>query len=116
MEQKHFNVKAWSKFSAEMQEHLLKKFDVILDDHKTKREKYISMLNKFSVKGFQNAMDKLDAGIESWDKAKKGFKIFPTESETRNPFAPDRDYSFLTGKRKDPSEAFWGKRSNKRIL
>ena len=115
MEQKHFNVKAWSKFSAEMQEHLLKKFDVILDDHKTRNEKIIGVLKKFNINDFQKAMNKIDRGFDQWDKNKQ-FKIFPTENETRIPFAPDRDYSLLTGKRKDPSEAVWGKRSNKRIL
>ena len=114
MEQKHFTVKAWAKFSPEAQQALTQKYDIILDDHKTRNEKIIQALKKFSIRDFQKAMDKFDKAFDEWDKA-KSFKIFPTEEESKQPLAPDRDYSFLTGKNQDAHEAFWGKRSNKRI-
>jgi hypothetical protein len=62
---KKFTVKEWRKLS-NLQEMLCKKFDIILTDHKTKREKIFSILDNINLKN-------IDKGIEIFNKSIQSF-------------------------------------------
>jgi len=52
---KKYTVKEWKKFY-KIQEILCKKFDVILTNHKTKKEKAIDILDKINLKNFNKGI------------------------------------------------------------
>jgi len=88
---KKYTVKEWGKFDTFKQEILCKKYQVILTDHKTKREKLAGVLSHINAKNvnksidkFQDITNKMDKGFKEWDKQKQ--KI------------GSKDYSFITGK------------------
>ena len=67
---KYFTVKEWQKFKVrknnknnyiDMQQVLCQKYDVILLDHKTKKEKIVSLLKIINLKNF-------DKGIAQFNK------------------------------------------------
>ena len=62
-EKKFYTVKEWNKFkNNDMQEKLCQKYDVILTDYKTKREKVFSALKKINLKNF-------DRGVTEFSKS-----------------------------------------------
>ena len=67
---KYFTVKEWNRFkskgSFDMQEMLCQKYEVILTDYKTKREKVFSALKKINLKNF-------DRGISEFSKLVQSF-------------------------------------------
>ena len=136
---KYYTVKEWKKFDkvAErengiditMQEILLQKYDVILTDYKTKKEKLFQVLDKFNAKNinagitkFNKAVNQFTKTIESTNKSKgpslKGLMMTDTHKprktisfwdeprETRKrrnkrkPKQKEPDYSALIGKKR----------------
>jgi len=66
-EKKFYTVKEWNKFkNNDMQEKLCQKYDVILTDYKTKREKVFSALKKINLKN-------LDKGVSEFSKLVQSF-------------------------------------------
>ena len=67
---KFYTVKEWSKFKGndyfDMQDMLCQRYDVILTDHKTKREKVFSILKKINLTN-------LDKGITGFSKLVQSF-------------------------------------------
>ena len=67
---KFYTVKEWSKFKSndyfDMQDMLCQKYDIILTDYKTKREKIFSFLKKINLKN-------LDRGIIGFSKLVQSF-------------------------------------------
>jgi len=59
-QKKFYTVKQWQRFKKnnypDMQEILCQKYDVILTDYKTRKEKVIFMLKKFNQKNFDKSM------------------------------------------------------------
>ena len=57
---KYFTVKEWNRFKSnadfDMQDMLCQKYDVILTDYKTKREKVFFALKKINLKNFDKGM------------------------------------------------------------
>jgi len=57
---KYFTVREWDRFkskgSFDMQEMLCQKYDVILTDYQTKREKVFSALKKINLRNFDKGM------------------------------------------------------------
>ena len=76
---KYFTVKNWKKFSIESQELLLKKYDVILTDHMTRKERYRKILKailrptpKQKIRQKQklnHAIEKVQDSIDKFDQA-----------------------------------------------
>ena len=62
---KKYTIKEWRKLS-NLQEVLCKKFDIILTDHKTKRQKIFSILDIINLKN-------IDKGIEIFNKSIQNF-------------------------------------------
>ena len=67
---KFYTVKEWNKFKGndyfDMQEMMCQRYDVILTDYKTKREKLFSALKKINLKN-------LDKGIAGFSKLVQSF-------------------------------------------
>ena len=71
---KEYTVKEWKRFDkvAErengieitMQEIILKRYDVILTDHKTKKEKLNDILDKFNIENLNKGITKFNKGVD----------------------------------------------------
>ena len=62
---KKYTIKEWKKLS-NLQETLCKKFDIILTDHKTKREKIFSILDVINLKNINKGMEIFNKSIQSF--------------------------------------------------
>ena len=124
---KYFTLREWNRFKNndyfDMQEMLCQKYDVILTDYKTKREKIFSALKKINLRNFDNgiaefsklvqsfggSMDQLTSEIDSqkskdtdnldlvWGKSNESIPIW---SDSKNDSG---------SKHKDNLEKIWGK-------
>ena len=120
---KYFTVKEWQKFKTndyfDMQEMLCQKYDVILSDYPTKKQKTFSLLQKINLKNFNkgitgfsklvqsfgNSMDQFTAEIN--DKKisdKKNLESIWGSSKKQTPIWSDND--------SDNLEKIWGKRND----
>ena len=70
---KYYTVKEWSNFRKnnyfDMQELLCEKYDVILTDYKTKREKILSILSHINLKNFDKAIIQFNKLFESFGES-----------------------------------------------
>ena len=117
---KYFTVEEWQKFKTndyfDMQEMLCQKYDVILSDYQTKKQKTFSLLQKINLKNFDkgitefskliqsfgNSMDQFTAEIN--DKKisdKKNLESIWGSSKKQTPIWSDND--------SDNLEKIWGK-------
>ena len=118
---KYFTVKEWQKFKTndyfDMQEMLCQRYDVVLSDYQTKKQKTFSLLQKINLKNFEkgitefsklvqsfgNSMDQFTAEIN--DKKisdKKNLESIWGPSEKQTPLWSHND--------SDNLEKIWGKR------
>lgn len=107
---KFYTVKEWKKFDrvAErengiditLQEILLKKYDVILTDYKTKKEKLFSVIDKFNAKNINAGIDKFNKGVDQFTKVIGEPKKTRTRTKKKTRKIKERDYSFITGDKK----------------
>ena len=99
--QKFYTVKEWNKFKSndyfDMQELLYQKYDVILTDYQTKREKLFSALKKINLKN-------LDKGITEFSKLVQSFGGSMDQLT--------REIDSQTSKDKDNLDSVWGKSEN----
>lgn len=63
-----FSVREWNRFSWNMQEVLCKKYDIILTDYKTRKEKIILLLHKINMKNFSKGMDTFNKSLNKFSK------------------------------------------------
>ena len=82
----------WNRYDDEEQEKILKKYDVILTNHKTRKERAYSILKKFNKRNLDKGMDKFNKGVDSFSSALKQIHI---------------DESAI-----DPIEGTWGKKKS----
>jgi hypothetical protein len=120
---KYFTVKEWQKFKTndyfDMQEMLCQRYDVILSDYQTKKQKTFSLFQKINLKNFEkgitefsklvqsfgNSMDQFTAEIN--DKKisdKKNLESIWGSSKKQTPIWSDND--------SDNLEKIWGKRND----
>jgi len=117
---KFYTVKQWSKFKSndyfDMQELLCQKYDVVLIDYQTKKQKTFSLLQKINLKNFDkriveflkllqsfgNSMDQFTTEIND-DKVsdKKHLESIWGSSKKQTPIWSDND--------SDNLEKIWGK-------
>jgi len=77
MKQVKMTVKQWKRWDDEQQEQILKKYDIILTNHKTRRERFIGIMENIDItsrkgrKNLNRALDKMDRGFETFDKYNK---------------------------------------------
>ena len=137
---KYFTVKEWNRFKSndyfDMQDMLCQKYDVILTDYKTKREKVFSALKKINLKNFDKgvsefsklvqffggSMEQLTREIDSTKRKGSHYKETKPESKSDDslnsiwggsdnsvPIWGDSENDF-DSKHKDNLEKIWGKR------
>ena len=98
---KFYTVKEWNKFKGndyfDMQEMLCQRYDVILTDYQTKREKIFSVLKKINLKN-------LDKGITGFSKLVQSFGGSMDQLT--------REIDSQTSKDKDNLDSVWGKSEN----
>jgi len=118
---KYFTVKEWQRFNTnnyhDMQELLCQKYDVILSDYRTKKQKIFSLLQKINLKSFDkgvsefsklvqsfgNSMDQFTAEIDNKKISdKKNLEYIWGLSEKQTPIWSDDN--------SDNLEKIWGKR------
>ena len=97
---KYYTIKEWSKFKSnnyfDMQELLCEKYDVILTDYKTRKQRIISLLSHINLKN-------LDKGITQFNKL---FASFGDGTEQLNKeLCPSK-------KDKQNLDSIWGKSNN----
>ena len=67
---KYFTVKEWNRFKNndyfDMQEMLCQKYDVILTDYQTRREKVFSALKKISLRNFDKGVTEFSRLVQSF--------------------------------------------------
>jgi hypothetical protein len=94
---KYFTVKEWQKFKTndyfDMQEMLCQKYDVILSDYQTKKQKTFSLLQKINLKNF-------DKGITEFSKLLQSF------SNSMDQFTAEIDNKKISDKKN--LESIWG--------
>ena len=118
---KYFTVEEWQKFKTndyfDMQEMLCQKYDVILSDYQTKKQKTFSLLQKINLKNFNkgitefsklvqsfgNSMDQFTAEINNDNvSGKKNLECIWGTSKKQTPIWSDND--------SDNLEKIWGKK------
>ena len=77
----YFTVKEWSKFDFQKQEILTRKYNVILSDYKTRKEKIMILLNKINAKNFNKGINSFNKSINQFTKTLDSFA-----SETKSNF------------------------------
>ena len=98
---KYFTVKEWNRFKSndyfDMQDMLCQKYDIILTDYKTKREKIFSFLKKINLKN-------LDIAITGFSKLVQSFGGSMDKLT--------REIDSQTSKDTDNLDSIWGKSTN----
>ena len=98
---KFYTVKEWNKFKSndyfDMQDMLCQKYDIILTDYKTKREKIFSFLKKINLKN-------LDIAITGFSKLVQSFGGSMDQLT--------REIDSQTSKDTDNLDSIWGKSTN----
>ena len=119
---KYFTVKEWQRFNtnnySDMQELLCQKYDVILSDYLTKKQKIFSMLQKINLKSFDKGVSEFSKLVQSF-----GNSIDQFTAEINNDKVSDRknlESIWGTSKKQTPVwsdndsdnlEKIWGKRN-----
>ena len=67
-EEKKYTIKEWKRLYS-LQEVLCKKFDIILTDHKTKKEKIFSLLNNINFKNITMGIDTFNKSVDDFGKS-----------------------------------------------
>ena len=137
---KYFTVREWDRFKNndyfDMQDMLCQKYDVILTDYQTKREKLFSALKKINLKNFDKGVKEFSRLVQSFGGSleqltreidspkRKGSHYKKTTSKSKNDDIPnsiwggsensvpiwgDSENDF-DSKHKDNLEKIWGKR------
>ena len=100
-DRKYFTVREWNRFKNndyfDMQDMLCQKYDIILTDYQTKREKIYSALKKINLKN-------LDKGITGFSKLVQSFGGSMDQLT--------REIDSQKHKDKDNLDSVWGKSNN----
>ncbi len=119
MQSLFFTVKEWNRFTWNMQEALCKKYNVILTDYRTTKEKVISLLNKINIKNFNKGIDTFNKSLNKFIKTVDsltsnkssftGFNQGKSMEETLGRVGFSKDEIWDKPKENTNSVSFWGK-------
>ena len=117
---KYFTVKEWQKFKTndyfDMQEMLCQRYDVVLSDYQTKKQKTFSLLQKINLKNFNKGITEFSKLVQSFGNSmdqftteindkkisdKKNLESIWGSSKKQTPIWSDND--------SDNLEKIWGK-------
>ncbi len=119
-EQQFYTVKKWKKFTWDIQAKLSEQYELILTDHKTLKEKVLSILKRQSPEKrmarknklkngfnkFNKGVDMVVSGIDKFSKATNQMHVNPSAGDRRmdkltggleKASGQDRDFSVLGG-------------------
>ena len=72
---KKFTTKQWNKFTDDQKQILSNRYEVILTDHETRKEKWTRRAKQVNLKNFDKGMKKFDEKQkEFWNEFDKGFE------------------------------------------
>ena len=107
---KYFSVKEWNCFKNndyfDMQDMLCQKYDVILTDYKTKREKVFSALKKINLKNFDKGVTEFSKLVQLFGGSMEQLTLeidSPKQKGSRYKKAPSGS------KNSDSLDLIWGK-------
>ena len=98
-----FSVREWNRFSWSMQEILCKKYDIILTDYQTRKEKIILLLNKINMKNFNKGMDMFNRSLNKFSKTVDSL------TSNKSGFNQSKNMDETLGKTGFSKDAIWGK-------
>jgi len=108
---KYFTVREWNRFKNndyfDMQDMLCQKYDVILTDYKTKREKVFSALKKINLKNFDKGVTQFSKLVQSF-----GGSMDQLTRELNSPKSKDSDNLDLVWGKPGNSVPIWGDSKN----
>jgi len=104
-ERKFYTVKQWNCFKDndyfDMQEMLTQRYDVILTDHKTRKEKITFVLKKFNQRNFNKAMKQFDGFMKDFGNFMDQLTLDSTHETNSTKY-----------KDEDSDDLIWGKSNN----
>ena len=103
-----FALKEWNRFSWNMQEVLCKKYDIILTDYKTRKEKIILLINKINMKNFNKGMDTFNKSLNKFSKTVDSLTASASKSSFTG-FNQGKNMNEILGKTEFSKDAIWGK-------
>ncbi len=104
MQKLFFTAKEWNRFSWSMQEILCKKYDIILTDYRTRKEKTISLLNKINMKNFNRGMNLFNKSLNKFSKT-----VNSLTRSSFNGFDQGKSIEDTFGRVKFSKDEIWGK-------
>ena len=108
---KYFTVKEWNCFKNndyfDMQDMLCQKYDVILTDYKTKREKVFSALKKINLRNFDKGVSEFSKLVQSF-----GGSMDQLTRELNSPKSKDADNLNLVWGESENNVSIWGDSKN----
>ena len=108
---KYFTVREWNRFKNndyfDMQDMLCQKYDVILTDYKTKREKVYSALKKINLRNFDKGVSEFSKLVQSF-----GGSMDQLTRELNSPKYKDADNLDLVWGKSNNSVPIWGDSKN----
>ena len=104
---KKYTIKEWNKLSS-IQEVLCKKFEIILTDHKTKRQKIFSILNTINFKNINRGIEIFNESIQNFGNSMDQLtrELNQTSQNNIKIWSDEENNS----KDKENLEKIWGKR------
>ena len=112
-QKKFYTVKQWQRFKCndyfDMQEMLCQRYDVILTDYKTRKEKIISVLKKFNQKNFDKSMTQFNNFMKDFGNSMDQLTREIDSPKRRG--LPNRKISSRR-KNRDNLDVVWGKSNN----
>lgn len=110
-EKKFYTVKQWSCFKDndyfDMQDMLCQRYDVILTDYKTRKEKVIHILKKINQKNFNKGMIQFNGFMKNF-----GELINQFSQEMDSPKQKKYQKQKISSNRKNHNNMIWGESNN----
>ena len=103
-----FTVKEWNRFSWTTQEVICKKYDVILTDYQTTKEKIISFLNKINMKNLNKGMDIFNKSLNKFSKTVDSLTASANKSSFKD-FDQGKNMEKTLGSAKFSKDEIWGR-------
>ena len=120
---KYFTVEEWQRFKQndyfDMQELLCQKYDVILSDYQTKKQKTFSLLQKINLKNFDKGITGFSKLVQSFGNSMDQFTAEINDKKTSDKknlesiWGPSKKQtSIWSDNDSDNLEKIWGKRND----
>ena len=118
---KYFTVEEWQKFKTndyfDMQELLCQKYDVVLSDYQTKKQKTFSLLQKINLKNFDKGITEFSKLVQSFGNSMDQFtaeindKKISDKKNLESIWGPSKKQTPIwSDDNSDNLEKIWGKK------